>query len=115
MAIVLLEGVYFSASTQAIILSSSSSVKAKTVSISSMFASLRIFSSSGSPHMTIADESSPAICSARILFFSIIFVLNPSVDSNNFARCSPILSPPIIRIYFAKFSSCPKTDKRLFI
>ncbi len=109
-AIVLLEGVYFSANTHVIILSSSSSVKAKTVSISSMFASLRIFSSSGSPQITIADDSSSAICSALILSFSIIFVLKPSVFSRSLAKCNPILPPPIIRIFLATFSSWPKPD-----
>ena len=85
-AIVLFEGVYFSAKTHAIILSSSSSVNANTVSISSIFASFKIFSSRGSPHITIADDSSPAICSALILFFSIIFVLKPSVFYKSFAK-----------------------------
>jgi len=82
-AIVLLDGVYFSAKTHAIILSSSSSVNAKTVSASSIFASFRIFSSNGSPQITIDDESSSAMSSALALFFSIILVLRPSVASNN--------------------------------
>ena len=69
MAIVLFEGVYFSAKTHDIILSSSSSVKAKTVSISSMFASFKIFSSNGSPQIIIEEESSLAICSALTYFF----------------------------------------------
>ena len=112
---VLFEGVYFSANTHAMILSSSSLVSAKTVSTSSILASLRIFSSKASPQITIEEESSLAKSSALLLFFSIIFVLKPSAPSRSFAKCKPIFPPPMIRIFCADFSSCPKTDKSLLI
>ena len=63
-AIVRLSGLYFSASTHTIILSSSSLVRARIVSISSIFASFKISSSRASPHITIEDVSSEAISSA---------------------------------------------------
>ena len=47
----------FSAKTQAIILFSSSFVKANTVSDSSIFASFKISSSNASPLITIEDDS----------------------------------------------------------
>ena len=87
-------------------LSSSSSVSAKTVSTSSIFASFKIFSSSGSPHITIADESSPAICSALILLFSIIFVLKVNFEM--------ILRNLIHSKSFSQFHTeipkCPRTE-----
>ena len=59
-------------------LSSSSFVKAKTVSASSIFASLRISLSKASPQITIDEVNSDAIISALSLFFSIILTLAPS-------------------------------------
>ena len=61
MAIVRLAGLYFSASTQTIMLSSSSFVKAKIVSASSIFASFKISSSNASPQITI-DEDNIMVC-----------------------------------------------------
>ena len=102
----------FSANTQAIILFSSSLVKANTVSDPSRFASFKISSSKASPLITIEEESSFAISSARFLSFSIIFTLKSSKFSSSIlAKFKPILPPPIIRTFFATFSSCPKAFK----
>jgi len=90
-------------------------VNAKTVSISSILASFNTSSSKPSPLITIEFSSSLAICSALSLFFSIIFILASSKDfSKFFAKLKPILPPPIIRIFFAIFSSCPKAVRVLF-
>ena len=97
-----------------IILTSSSSVKERTVSISSILISLRRFSSSPSPFMTMASFSSFAINSARSEFFSIILILGLfSFSSSILARSKPIFPAPIIKIVFANFSSLPKIDKVL--
>ena len=107
-AIVRLLGLYFSAKTHAIILSSSSLVKAKIVSVSSILASFNISSSNASPQTTIDEVSSVAKSSARSLFFSIIFTLAPSkFTSNNLAKFKPIFPPPTINILVAAFSSWP--------
>ena len=96
----------FSAKTQAIILFSSSLVKANTVSESSMFASFKISSSSPSPLITIDEDSSFAISSALFLSFSIILILDPSkAVSSNLAKCKPMLPPPMINIFLEIFSS----------
>ena len=97
-------------------LSSSSLVKLSTVSVSSIFASFKTSSSSPSPFMTIVLFKLVAISSALSLFFSIIFTLTPFKCSSRFlARLNPILPPPIIRIFFETFSSCPKADKSKLI
>ena len=93
-------------------LSSSSFVKAKIVSVSSIFASFSISSSSASPHITMDDVSSVARSSALSLFFSIIFTLAPSkFVSSSFAKFKPIFPPPTISIFLAAFSSWPKDFK----
>ena len=87
-------------------MSSSSLVKAKIVSVSSIFASFKISSSNASPQITIDEVNSVARTSARSLSFSIIFTLAPSkFTSNNLAKFKPIFPPPIISILVAAFSS----------
>ena len=99
----------FSTKTLTIKLSSSSFVKAKTVSESSILASLKTSSSSPLPLMTRELFSSFAIYSALSLFFSIIFILVPSkLVSNNLAKFKPIFPPPIIA--FANIGDTPKSS-----
>ena len=93
-------------------LSSSSLVRAKIVSVSSMFASFNISSSRASPHITIDEVNSVAKSSALSLFFSIIFTLAPSkFVSRSLAKFKPIFPPPTISIFFAAFSSWPNDFK----
>ena len=81
-------------------------MRAKIVSVSSIFASFNITSSSASPQITIEEVSSVAISSALSLFFSIIFTRAPSkLVSRNLAKLNPIFPPPTISIFLAVFSS----------
>ena len=54
----------------------------------------------------VEDDNSLAISSALFLFFSIILILISSKFSSSIlAKFKPILPPPIIKIFFATFSS----------
>ena len=56
--------------------------------------------------ITIEDDNSFAISSARFLSFSIILILKSlKFSSSIFAKFKPILPPPIISTFFEIFSS----------